>query len=112
MKLFVLLLNLIIFTLSATAQNSKIEGKVSDGKTGNSIAGVSVTLNGGKVVAVTNVDGNFVIVTGAAKNYTLTLSSVGYSSKELADVEVVLNKVTELDIVLTPLRGMAGVSIL
>ena len=102
MKLFVLLFNLIIFTLSATAQNSKIEGKVSDGKTGNSIAGVSVTLNGGKVVAVTNVDGNFVIVTGAAKNYTLTLSSVGYSSKELADVEVVLNKVTELDIVLTP----------
>ncbi len=102
MRFYLILINLLIITISSLAQNSKIEGKVTDGKSSNPIAGVSVTLNGGKVVAVSNVDGNFVFVTGAAKNYTLTLSAVGYSTKELGDVEVVLNKVTALDIVLTP----------
>ena len=100
MKIVPLLILLITLTINSFAQKGKIEGKITDNKSGNIITGVSVSVNGGKTIAATNVDGNFIITLDQGKKYIITLSSVGYSSKEVADVEVTANQVTHLDIVL------------
>ncbi|MBK7375343.1 MAG: carboxypeptidase-like regulatory domain-containing protein [Chitinophagaceae bacterium] len=65
-----LLLLLAFFTLSFTlnAQSGKIEGKVTDSKSGAALSGVSVSVNGSKSVSATNMDGFFVITLEAGKN--------------------------------------------
>ena len=100
MRILPLLLLFITLTINSFAQKGKIEGKITDSKSGNTITGVSISVNGGKTIAATNVDGNFIITLEQGKKYSITLSSVGYSSKEVADVEVTANQVTHLDVVL------------
>lgn len=98
MKSLALLLT--FFTLSVTikAQTGKIEGKVTDSKSGAVLSGISISVGGGKAIASTNIDGYFVITVEAGKKYTVTLTSVGYQSKEITDVEVASGQVTHLDI--------------
>ncbi|MBL0356195.1 MAG: TonB-dependent receptor [Chitinophagaceae bacterium] len=93
---FTILLMLISFT--SFAQKGKIEGKVTDSKTGYALSGVSVSVGGEKSIAVSNTDGYFVITVDAGKKYSIKLSSVGYSTKELTEVEVAENQVLNLDI--------------
>ena len=100
-----LLLLLAFFTLSFTlnAQSGKIEGKVTDSKSGAALSGVSVSVNGSKSVSATNMDGFFVITLEAGKKYTLQLTSVGYQPKELTDVEIIAGQVSRIDITLDKL---------
>lgn len=91
--LFVLLL----ITITSFAQKGKVEGKVTDSKTGFALAGVSVSVIGSKAITVSNTDGYFVINLDAGK-YSIKLSSVGYAAKELTDVEVAADKIVNLDI--------------
>ena len=100
MRVLPLLLLFITLTINSFAQKGKIEGKITDNKSGNTITGVSISVNGGKTIAASNVDGNFILTLDQGKKYIITLSSVGYSSKEIADVEVTANQVTHLDIIL------------
>ncbi len=89
---------LILFSFISFAQKGKIEGKITDSKTGNKLSGVSISIDGEKGAAVSNTDGYFVITVNAGKKYTITLSSVGYSTKQLTDVEVAANQVLNLEI--------------
>lgn len=90
----------IAISLSSAAQKGKIEGKVTDAKTGSKISGVSISVNDEKVMTATNVDGGFVINLDAGKKYTIKLTSVGYLTKEVSEIEVAANQVTNIDIVL------------
>ncbi len=80
------------------AQKGKLEGKVTDSKTGNRLSGVTVTT--GRSAAASDLDGNFVITLEAGKKYTLTISSVGYKTKQIDEVEVEAGKTTNIEIVL------------
>ncbi len=82
------------------AQKTKIEGKVSDAKTGNPLSGVSVSINGDKPIAVSNTDGYFTLTVEPGKKYSIKLTYVGYQPKELVDVEATAGQVTHLDIVI------------
>lgn len=82
MKILLTLAGFLIWSVTGFAQKGKVEGKVTDQKTGNGIPGVSVSVNGAKATAATNVDGVFVLNLEPGKKYTITLSSVGYASKE------------------------------
>jgi TonB dependent receptor/CarboxypepD_reg-like domain/TonB-dependent Receptor Plug Domain len=97
-----LLLSFIIclsgFNLSA--QKGKIEGKVTDAKTGTVITGATVMIDGSKAGVSTNTDGYFIISVDAGKKHVITLSSINYKPKEITDIEVTVNSVTHLDIVL------------
>ena len=90
----------IAISLSSAAQKGKVEGKVTDAKTGSKISGVSISVNDEKVMAATNVDGSFILNLDAGKKYTIKLTSVGYLTKEVSELEVVANQVTNIDIVL------------
>ncbi|MBL0145145.1 MAG: TonB-dependent receptor [Chitinophagaceae bacterium] len=86
--------------LNVNAQTGKVEGKITDSKTGNPIAGVNVILNGTKSGAASNNDGYFVLTLTAGKKYAITLTSVNYKTKLIEDIAVVANDVNHLDIVL------------
>ena len=100
MRFLGLILLFFTFTLNSFSQKGKIEGKVTDAISGLKLSGVTIAVDGEKGRAFTNTDGYFQITLDAGKKYIVTLSSVGYSTKELADVEVKANEVTHLDITL------------
>ncbi|MES2429943.1 MAG: TonB-dependent receptor [Bacteroidota bacterium] len=100
MRSLSIVLLLIVTSFTSIAQKGKVEGKVTDAKSGNKISGVSISVDGDNTIAATNVDGGFVISLDAGKKYTLKLSSIGYETKEITDVEVTPNQVTNIDIVL------------
>ena len=81
------------------SQTGKIEGKVTDSKTGTTLSGVSVTAAGSEKGGATDIDGRF-IITLVPGTYTIKLSSVGYQIKEVSDVAVTAGTITHLDIVL------------
>jgi len=86
-------------SISSFGQKGKIEGKITDSKTGQPIAGVSVLLNGSKTGVSTNTDGYFVINSDAG-NQILNLSSTSYQEKKIDEIVVVSGQVTHLDIVM------------
>ena len=97
-----LLLSLLVCLSSiyVSAQKGKIEGKVTDSKTGAVITGVSVMIDGTKAGVSTNTDGYFILTVDISRKHTITLSSINYKSKEITDIEVTANNVTYLDIIL------------
>ena len=98
MKYLQFLMLLLLLSIATFAQKGKIEGKVTDSKTGNKLSGVSISIDGQKVVTASNTDGYFVITVTAGKRYTISLSSVGYSTKEVAEVEVAENQVFNMEV--------------
>lgn len=96
---FLLVLITLLIGGTAIAQKGKIEGKVTDAKTGQPIAGISVILNGTKTGVSTNTDGYFVINADAGKQ-SLSLSSTNYQEKKIDEIEVKAGQVTNLDIVM------------
>ena len=98
MKYLQFLMLLLLLSIATFAQKGKIEGKVTDSKTGAKLSGVSISIDGQKVLAASNTDGYFVITVTAGKKYTISLSSVGYSTKEVADVEVAENLVFNMEV--------------
>lgn len=94
---------MVLFFLLATAgfsQAGKVEGKVTDAKLGAPVSGVSVTVDGSKSGVSTDQDGRFVLSLTPGKTYTFRFSSVGFKVKDLTDVEVKPNEVTQLEVLL------------
>jgi hypothetical protein len=102
MRCFVTLLALLLCSYTSFAQKTIIEGKVTDAKSGEKLTGVSIVLVGENGITLTNNEGVFILNVTADKKYTLQLSYIGYTSKEVSDVEVIANQVNHIDIVLTP----------
>ncbi len=99
MRFFITFLCTTFLFFNSFSQTGKIEGKVTDSKTGTPLSGVSVTAAGSEKGVATDIDGNFVVTLNAG-THTLRLSSVGYTTKELSDVEVTANTISHLDVVL------------
>src|SRR6476660_6314297 len=86
--IIIYLLFFMLSSLSAFTQTGKIEGKITDSKTGKPLTGVSITMNGNGKGTATDLEGRFVLTLTASKPYTITISSVGYQTKEVQNVEV------------------------
>ncbi len=78
-KICLLVLATLAFTATSLAQSS-VSGTVKD-KDGQPIAGVSVTVKGGKNGTSTNTDGGFSL-SGVAANASLVFSASGYAQQE------------------------------
>lgn len=92
-----------VLTLSITtsfAQKGRIDGKVTDAKTGNPLAGVSVLIKETKKGISTNLDGSFVLSVETGKKYTLMITSANYQSKEVTDVETGTDGIAHVDVAL------------
>ena len=102
MRSFIAILTFISISFTAIAQKGKIEGKITDTKTGQPVSSVSVVIKEtGKGIA-TDIDGRFVLNAEVGKKYTLVITSTNYESKEINEVETGSDGIAHIDIALSP----------
>ena len=102
-SLLTLLLSIFFLTIGTAAYAldfGKVSGTVSDGKTGETLIGVTVKIVGTKFGASTDVDGRFLIAGLPTGKYTIEVSYVGYSTKRISEVAIIENAVTPLNVIL------------
>lgn len=88
-----------VIALQIFAQGaSKIAGKITDKKTGETLVGVSVKISGTTRATSSDVEGRYTLAALAAGSHTVEFSYIGYPTKKISDVLVTAGKVTTLDI--------------
>lgn len=95
---------LVCFLLSSVlsvfaADNGKITGKVTDQKTGESLVGVTVIIQGTSTGAVTDVEGRYTLNVSPG-TYILEFKYMGYQTKAVSEVVVKPGSVTSLPVIL------------
>jgi len=103
---FLIIALICLSPLLSFAQYGKIEGKISDAKTGIPVSGATVLLDGDKTGMASNTNGYFLIAAAASKNHVLLISSVNYVTKQIDEIEVTANGVTHIDIFLEPVSKL------
>ncbi|MGF6928679.1 outer membrane receptor protein involved in Fe transport [Chitinophaga sp. W2I13] len=81
------------------AEPGRVSGKVTDGKTGEAIPGVTIIASGGSSYGSTDIQGNYVLKLQPGQ-YKLEFRYIGYQAKVITEVMVKENGTTSLDIVL------------
>ncbi|SEB12537.1 TonB-dependent receptor [Pedobacter hartonius] len=95
------LLLLVMISAASFAQGTgKISGTISDKKTGETLIGVTVKLKGSTKGIATDVDGKYSITGLASGKYTVVYQYIGYTGKEISEVEVNSGKNTILNVIL------------
>lgn len=82
------LLVLMIITQLSYAQTGRVSGKVSDKKTGVTIPGATIIIEGSGLGGVSDTDGRFDIKDIPAKSYNIQVQSIGYEPVVLYNVVV------------------------
>ena len=95
-KLFPLIL--LLFALSATAQETKLKGKITATDANNPVAGVSIKVKNKIIGTTTNSSGAFSFNYNGKLPITLVISAVGFESKEVE----ITSAGTEVNISLNP----------
>lgn len=108
-NLFLRILGLVIFLVSTISETigqstGKIAGRVTDGKTGETLIGLTVKLTTGGAVS-TNVEGRYTLGNLAPGKYTVNFSYLGYQTKSISDIEVIAGKITALDVTMEEASG-------
>lgn len=96
-NLSTLLLLLLGFVAIATAQNGTLRGTVIDEKTGETLIGVTVLLEGTSTGTITDLDGNYTL-SAPAGTYTMVFSYISYATKNVTGVVVKPGEVTVIDL--------------
>lgn len=95
------LLLLVFMSAASFAQGTgKISGTISDKKSGETLIGVTVKLKGSTKGMATDVDGKYSITGLANGKYTVVYQYIGYTAKEISEVEVSSGKNTVLNVIL------------
>lgn len=97
----------VVISAAVFAQTGKISGKVSDGKTGETLIGVTVKIKGTTKGASTDVEGRYLISALAPGKYTIEASYIGYSTKNITEVEVKGSNATIVDLILEESNSQA-----
>jgi len=90
----------IISVLIAQAQTGKIVGKIIDAKTGETLPGATVLIEGTTRGVSSDFDGNFSLGGLQPGKYNLIASYITYDNKKFVDVVVKANDVTDFSITL------------
>lgn len=86
----------LIFFSNAYSQVGNISGSVFDSKTGESLPGVTIFLEGTSIGAMSDLDGKFNI-SAPPGTYKLRISYVSYNTINIDSVEVEPNEIVDLD---------------
>ncbi len=114
LRLTFTLLFLSVFTI-AQAQKARLSGKVMNERN-EPLAGANIIItNGASKQAISDVEGKFYFDFEVGTKHTLVVSRVGYETKEISEVEALLNQENYLEIVLkesskTKLEGVTVVA--
>lgn len=99
MRRLITLLAFLTIAFAANAQKGRIEGKITDSRTGQALSGVSVFIKNTNKGVATDQEGRYVIVADPNAKLTLVFSYNGVS-KEVEDIEVSAGKITSQDVAL------------
>jgi TonB-dependent receptor len=100
MKPLILIATFLLAISTAFAQKGRIEGKITDSKTGAPVAGVTVLIKETAKGIATNLDGRFVLSVEPGKKYTLVISSTNYQTKEVNEIETGNDGIAYVDVAL------------
>lgn len=112
---YAITLVVLLFALSPTLVQAgvtgRIEGKITNSETGEALVGVSVSVVGTDLGAVTDADGAYFILQVPVGKHQLLFSSVGFAPLTVSNVSVSADKTTGYDAVMksstTELEGIA-----
>lgn len=90
--------NLLFLIFISQAQTGKIVGRMIDAKTGETLPGATVLIEGTMKGASADFDGNYSLNGLQAGKYTLVFSYITYDTKKITGVEVKENDVTNFNI--------------
>ncbi|MEP6674137.1 MAG: TonB-dependent receptor [Ferruginibacter sp.] len=97
MRSIIILLTFFSISFASFAQKGKIEGKITDAKTGVALAGVSVIVKGTSKGVASDLEGRYIISGIEGTTITLVFSYNGIT-KEVSDIEIKDGKVTTQDV--------------
>ncbi len=100
MKSLLLIATFLLTISFSFAQKGRIEGKITDSKTGAPVAGVTVLIKETAKGIATNLDGRFVLNVEPGKKYTLVISSTNYQSKEVNEIVTGNDGIAYVDVAL------------
>jgi TonB-dependent receptor len=100
MKPLLLIATLLLTISTSFAQKGRIEGKITDSKTGVPLTGVSILIKETSKGIATNQEGRFVLSVEPGKKYSLVISSTNYQSKEVNEVETGADGIAYVDVTL------------
>ena len=96
------IITIILVTLACitNAQNGKLVGKIVDGKTGETLPGAAVIIEGTTIGTASDFDGNFSLGNLKPGKYNIVCSYITYEGKKFVDVVIKANDVTTFNITL------------
>lgn len=100
MRYLTTLLLLAFFSLKVFSQDAKVEGKITDSRTSQPIAGASVNVDNTTKGTISGMDGNFTLSLSSGASHIITVSFVGYQTKEISDITVTPGQIVTLNVVL------------
>ena len=92
----------IVFTNFSLAQSGKLSGKVIDAATGEPLISANVIIDGTTLGAATDIDGFYSILNIRPGTYTVNYRYLGYQTKIVQNVIIVVDKTTNIDVELSP----------
>ena len=97
-----LVIALFLISISTFSQTGLITGKVTDASNNQVLIGATISIKNSKIKTLSDVDGAYRISHLAAGEYILQITYVGYSPKEISDINVVNNTPLNLNVTLDP----------
>jgi TonB-dependent receptor len=89
-------------------QTGTISGKVTDGKTSETLPGVKILVENQTYRMISDLDGNFIFQNIPVGTYSLVFNYNGYNTKIISDIAVKSNEVTSFEIVMEPIVKEIG----
>ena len=102
MRKIFLIFALLIICFTTFAQTGKIEGRISDSKSGKLLSGVSVMILGSNTGVISDQNGFYTLTLKSDSQNSISVSILNYSSKVIDNIEVDANTVSTLNIILDP----------
>jgi hypothetical protein len=96
-KLFLSVVGALV-SLIAFAQTGTISGTITDSKTGESIIGANVFIQGTQVGSATDLEGKFTIANVKPGTYSLVISFITYKTHTVPDLVVESGKITTINV--------------
>ncbi|MBU1098316.1 MAG: TonB-dependent receptor [Bacteroidetes bacterium] len=99
-KLLIALVIMVSSSFLFAQTKGRVEGKITDNLTGQSLPGVNVIIKGTYYGAASDFEGTYKIENVSPGTYTIEVSFIGFKIKQYTGVEIQGNKTLKLDIVM------------
>lgn len=102
MQKYLAIISFLFLTIISSGQTGRISGMIVDSKTGETLPGATILVEGTTRGASADFDGKFSINNVPAGKVTLVVSYISYTSKKIGGVTVNANDVTDVNVQLEP----------